>query len=134
MFKSKSKSSIDEMPATSTTIVGAGTTIIGNVESNGDIRIDGKIIGNLDAKSKVIIGANGTIEGDVSGKNADVLGSVKGKIKIEDLLYLHGKAVVDGDLYADKLQIEPTASFNGQCHMGANVVELKMERAIAVNE
>jgi cytoskeletal protein CcmA (bactofilin family) len=134
MFKSKSKSSIDEMPATSTTIIGAGTTIVGNVESNGDIRIDGKIIGNLDAKSKVIIGASGVVEGDISGKNADVLGTVKGKIKMEDLLYLHGKAVVDGDLYAGKLQIEPTASFNGQCHMGANVVELKMERAIAVNE
>jgi cytoskeletal protein CcmA (bactofilin family) len=134
MFKSTSKSSIDEMPATSTTIIGAGTTIIGNVESNGDIRIDGKIIGNLDAKSKVIIGANGVVEGDISGKHADILGTVIGKIKMEDLLFLHGKAVVDGDLYAGKLQIEPTASFNGQCHMGANVVELKMERAMAVNE
>jgi cytoskeletal protein CcmA (bactofilin family) len=134
MFKSKSKSSIDEMPATSTTIIGAGTTITGNIESNGDIRVDGKIIGNLDAKSKVIIGANGVVEGDITGKNANVLGTVKGKIKMEDLLYLHGKAVVDGDLFAGKLQIEPTASFNGQCHMGANVVELKMERAIAVNE
>ncbi len=134
MFKSKSKSSIDEILATSTTIIGAGTTITGNIESNGDIRVDGKIIGNLEAKSKVIIGANGIIEGDITGKNADVLGTVKGKIKMEDLLYLHGKAIVDGDLYAGKLQIEPTASFNGQCHMGANVVELKMERAMAVNE
>jgi cytoskeletal protein CcmA (bactofilin family) len=134
MFKSKSKSSIDEMPATSTTIIGAGTTITGNIESNGDIRVDGKIIGNLEAKAKVIIGANGVVEGDITGKNADVLGTVKGKIRMEDLLYLHGKAVVDGDLFAGKLQIEPTASFNGQCHMGANVVELKMERAIAVNE
>jgi cytoskeletal protein CcmA (bactofilin family) len=134
MFKSKSKSSIDEIPATSTTIIGAGTTITGNIESNGDIRVDGKIIGNLEAKAKVIIGANGVVEGDITGKNADVLGTVKGKIRMEDLLYLHGKAVVDGDLFAGKLQIEPTASFNGQCHMGANVVELKMERAIAVNE
>ncbi len=134
MFKSKNKSSIDETHASSTTIIGAGTTITGNVESNGDIRIDGKIIGNLDAKAKVIIGARGFVEGDITGKNADVMGTVKGKIKMEDLLYLHGKAVVDGDLYAGKLQIEPTASFNGQCHMGANVVELKMERAIAVNE
>lgn len=133
MFKPKSKSSIDEMPAT-ITIIGAGTTIVGNLESNGDIRIDGKLIGNLDAKAKVIIGANGAVEGDIYGKHADILGTVKGKIKIDDLLYLHGKAVVDGDLYAGKLQIEPTASFNGQCHMGANVVELKMDRTKAVNE
>jgi cytoskeletal protein CcmA (bactofilin family) len=134
MFNSKSKSSFDETKAGSTTIIGAGTTISGNVQSNGDIRIDGIIKGNLLAKAKILIGAEGMVEGDIDGKQADVLGKVTGKIKVADLLYLHGKAVVDGDIFAGKLQIEPTASFNGQCHMGANVVELITERANAVNE
>lgn len=134
MFKSKSKSSFDETTVGSTTIIGAGTTITGNVQSNGDIRIDGAIKGNLIAKAKILIGAEGMIEGDIDGKQADILGKVTGKIKIADLLYLHGKAVVDGDIFAGKLQIEPTASYNGQCHMGANVVELISERASAVNE
>ncbi len=133
MFNSKSKSSFDET-ASATSIIGAGTTITGNVQSNGDIRIDGIIKGNLIAKAKILIGAEGVIEGDIDGKQADVLGKVTGKIKVADLLYLHGQAVVDGDIYAGKLQIEPTASFNGQCHMGANVVELITERANAVNE
>jgi cytoskeletal protein CcmA (bactofilin family) len=134
MFNSKSKSSFDETTAGSTTIIGAGTTITGNVQSNGDIRIDGTIKGNLIAKAKVLIGAQGKIDGDIDGKQADILGTVTGKIKVADLLYLHGKAVVDGDIFAGKLQIEPTASFNGKCHMGANVVELVTERANAVNE
>jgi cytoskeletal protein CcmA (bactofilin family) len=134
MFKSKSNSSFDESTTGSTTIVGAGTTITGNIQSNGDIRIDGVLKGNLSSKAKILIGAEGTIQGDIDGKHADVLGKVTGKIKIADLLYLHGQAVVDGDIYAGKLQIEPTASFNGQCHMGANVVELVTERATAINE
>jgi cytoskeletal protein CcmA (bactofilin family) len=136
MFNSKSKSSFDETTASSTSIIGAGTTITGNVQSNGDIRIDGVIKGNLVAKAKILIGAEGVIEGDIDGKQADILGKVTGKIKVADLLYLHGKAVVDGDIYAGKLQIEPTASFNGQCHMGANVVDLITisERSSAVNE
>ncbi|GAB2821833.1 bactofilin family protein [Ferruginibacter profundus] len=136
MFNSKSKSSFDETPASSTSIIGAGTTITGNVQSNGDIRIDGIIKGNLVAKAKILIGAEGVIEGDIDGKQADILGKVTGKIKVADLLYLHGKAEVDGDIYAGKLQIEPTASFNGQCHMGANVVDLVKitERSSAVNE
>jgi cytoskeletal protein CcmA (bactofilin family) len=52
------------------------------------------------------------------------------------LLHLHGKAVVEGDIHAAKLQIESTVSFNGQCHMGANIVELNTssELATAVNE
>jgi cytoskeletal protein CcmA (bactofilin family) len=136
MFNSKSKSSFDDTAASSTSIIGAGTTITGNVQSNGDIRIDGIIKGNLIAKAKILIGAEGVIEGDIDGKQADVLGKVTGKIKVADLLYLHGKAIVDGDIYAGKLQIEPTASFNGQCHMGANVVDLIKitERSAAVNE
>src|SRR6478672_9466173 len=126
MFNSKSKSpsSFDDTSASATSIIGAGTTITGNIQSNGDIRIDGIIKGNLVAKAKILIGAEGVVEGDIDGKQADVLGKVTGKIKVADLLYLHGQAVVDGDIYAGKLQIEPTASFNGQCHMGANVVEL----------
>jgi cytoskeletal protein CcmA (bactofilin family) len=134
MFNSKSKSTLNETPASATSIIGAGTTITGNIQSNGDIRIDGIIKGNLVAKAKILIGAEGVVEGDIDGKQADVLGKVTGKIKVADLLYLHGQAVVDGDIYAGKLQIEPTASFNGQCHMGANVVELITERANAVNE
>ncbi len=136
MFNSKSKSSFDDSAASATSIIGAGTTITGNVQSNGDIRIDGTIKGNLVAKAKILIGADGVIEGDIDGKQADILGKVTGKIKVADLLYLHGKAIVDGDIYAGKLQIEPTASFNGQCHMGANVVDLIAitERANVVNE
>lgn len=136
MFNSKSKTSFDETKAGSTTIIGAGTVITGNLVSNGDIRIDGTLKGNLLAKAKVLIGAEGAVEGDIDGKQADILGKVTGKIKVSDLLHLHGKAVIDGDICAAKLQIEPSVSFNGQCQMGANVVELVKERpaAAVVNE
>jgi cytoskeletal protein CcmA (bactofilin family) len=132
MFNSKAKSNAGETPSNSTTIIGAGTTITGNLQSNGDIRIDGTLIGNLEGKAKIIIGSNGLVEGDINGKQADVVGRVNGTIKVEDLLCLREKAMVNGDLIAGKLQIEPTASFNGQCHMGANVVDLIAERPKAI--
>lgn len=132
MFKSKSTSFVEANAATSTTIIGNGTTINGNVQSNGDIRIDGTILGNLEGLAKIIIGANGTVQGDIVGKQADVFGKVTGTIHVEDLLSLHGKANVYGDLHAGKLQIEPTASFNGKCQMGANVVELNADKLLNV--
>ncbi len=134
MFKSKLKSSLDESPTTSTTIIGAGTTITGNIMCNGDIRIDGTLIGDLQAKDKIIIGVNGIVQGDINGSQADVLGKVNGIMKISDLLYLQGKANVNGDLFASKLQIESTATFNGNCHMGANVVDINVERSSIGNE
>jgi cytoskeletal protein CcmA (bactofilin family) len=121
----KSKSTLNELAATSTTIIGAGTTITGNVQSNGDIRIDGIIKGNLEAKAKIIIGASGLVEGDIDGKQADVLGAVTGKIKVTELLCLHGKAIVNGDIFAGNLQIETSATFNGKCHMGTTISEYK---------
>lgn len=134
MFKLKSASSLEELPLTNITIISAGTTITGNVQSNGDIRIDGTIHGNLVAKAKILIGASGVIEGSIDGKQADILGRINGNIKVSDLLHLHGKAFVDGDIFAGKLQIEPSASFNGQCHMGASVVDFKVDLASVVNE
>jgi len=52
------------------------------------------------------------------------VGKVSGNIRTKELLQLRGDSIVTGNLYAGKLQVEPTATFNGQCHMGANVVEM----------
>jgi len=134
MFNSKSKSSFDATTSNANTMIGAGTTISGDIESNGDIRIDGILKGNLKGKAKIIIGAEGIVEGNIDGMLADIMGQVTGTIKVQELLYLHGKTQVNGDIYAGKLQVEPTAVFNGNCHMGANVVELKQEVANAVNQ
>ena len=134
MFNSKSRSSFDAAQGNASTMIGAGTTITGDMESNGDIRIDGILKGNLKGKAKIIVGANGIVEGNIEGLQADIMGHVTGSIKVQELLFLHGKTQVNGDIYAGKLQVEPTAVFNGSCHMGANVVELKKEVANAINQ
>jgi cytoskeletal protein CcmA (bactofilin family) len=134
MFNSKSKTSFDSNSGNASTMIGAGTIITGDLESNGDIRIDGTLKGNLKGKAKIIVGAGGVVEGDIEGLQADIMGHVTGTIKVQELLFLHGKTQVNGDIYAGKLQVEPTAVFNGNCHMGANVVELKKEVANAINQ
>jgi cytoskeletal protein CcmA (bactofilin family) len=121
MFNQKSKSdSFNNTPASGTgaaSIIAAGTTLKGDITSNGDIRIDGSLQGNIHCTAKVVIGANGSVEGDITGQQADIMGKVSGTIKVKDLLQLKGGSQVNGNLYAGKLQIEPSANFNGQCHM-----------------
>lgn len=134
MFNSKAKSSPGVSSSGNTTIIGSGTVIHGDIESDGDIRIDGLLSGNLLAKSKIFISPEGTVDGDIHAQQADILGKVTGQLKIKELLQLLGKCDVQGDVFAGKLQVEPSASFNGCCHTGANVVELKKEFAIVVNE
>lgn len=119
MFNQKSKSDglTDTPVAGGASLIAAGTTLKGDITSNGDIRIDGTLHGNIYCTAKVVIGANGSVEGDISGQQADIMGKVKGTIQVKDLLQLKGNSLVTGNIHAAKLQIEPTSNFNGQCHM-----------------
>src|SRR6476660_3843934 len=106
------------------TLISSDTTLKGDLSSSNDLRIDGTIIGDIKSSAKVIIGASGVVEGDIFSTQADIVGKVSGNIRAKDILQLRGDCVVNGNLYAGKLQVEPTATFNGQCHMGANIVDM----------
>ncbi|MBS1495757.1 MAG: polymer-forming cytoskeletal protein [Bacteroidetes bacterium] len=135
MFTSKKKSENDDASlSASSSIIGAGTTITGNIDTAGDLRIDGTLKGNIQSKAKLLVGAGGCIEGSIYCRQADIMGQVTGNITATELLQLKGKATVSGDIQAAKLLIESTVNYNGTCQMGANIVELKPEVAMVVNE
>jgi len=125
MFNNKNKTEMQQTVSSGngTTIVSSGTTLKGDLNSNNDLRIDGTVVGNIRSASKIIIGATGVVEGDIDGNQADISGKVSGNIKAKELLQLRGESVVNGNLYAGKLQVEPSATFNGQCHMGGKSVD-----------
>ena len=126
MFTKNSKTENERtaMPS-GTSLIGTGTTITGDIASNGDVRIDGVLKGNIRGTAKILIGQDGVVEGDIEGQQADIMGRVEGKIVVRELLNLRSNAVIKGDIRAGKLQIEPTVVFNGQCQMGeASVVDM----------
>jgi cytoskeletal protein CcmA (bactofilin family) len=126
MFNTKNKTdmTVEKTNGNGATLISAGSTLRGDISSNSDLRIDGTVIGNIQSLAKVIIGGSGVVEGDIVASQTDVSGKVTGNVRAKELLQLKGESVVVGNLYAGKLQIEPSATFNGQCHMGANVVEM----------
>lgn len=126
MFNTKNKTDMQQEKTNGggATLIGAGTTLKGDISSNSDLRIDGTVIGNIKSAAKIIIGSSGVVEGDISCNQSDIVGKVSGNVRVKELLQLRGECVVTGNLYAGKLQVEPSATFNGQCHMGANVVEM----------
>ena len=100
-------------------IIGNGTKITGDINSNGDIRVDGSLTGEMITKGKVIIGETGKIKGEINCKNSDVEGSIEGKITVAQLLVLKTKARIKGDIITNKLAIEPGCQFTGKCDMAA---------------
>ncbi len=106
-------------------IIGQGTSILGDINSNGDIRIDGTLKGSIKTEGKVVLGKEGVIEGDVVCQNADISGTIKAKITVSNLLSLKETAKLNGDIVTNKLSIEPGAEFTGSCSMGAVIREIK---------
>jgi len=101
-----------------------GTKIVGTVVSDGGFRIDGEIEGDVKTQGKVVIGTTGKIKGTLTCANADIEGEFNGKLMVKETLSLKGTAVVQGEVFIDKLSVEPGASFNATCTMGAAVKTL----------
>ncbi len=100
---------------------GQGTTINGDVITDGDVRIDGNVTGNITSKAKVVIGATAVIEGNILCQNAYIDGRVGGTLEVIDLLILSKTAYVSGDIKMKKFVVEEGAVFNGKCSMGMSV-------------
>ncbi|MCC6722331.1 MAG: polymer-forming cytoskeletal protein [Bacteroidia bacterium] len=116
MFNKKENSSAFN-PGLVLNLVGEGTEITGNIIAEGDIRIDGKVKGNVNTHSKMVLGTNGVIEGDVTANSGDVSGKIKGNLSITEILFLKASGIVDGNITTSKMIVESGGEFNGNCRM-----------------
>lgn len=101
-----------------------GTTIEGNISTNTDFRIDGKLIGNFASKGKLVIGSTGYITGELSCKSIDIEGFFSGKLKSEGLLSIKSSAKIKGEIQTKQLSVEPGATFDAICSMTENSIAM----------
>ena len=101
-------------------MIGTGTIIKGDLSSDGDLRVDGKIEGNTASKSKIALGPSSEIIGNVSASSADISGKIDGDLEITETLFLRATDKINGNIKTSKILIESGASFNGNCYMTAS--------------
>lgn len=126
MFNKETKREIEQQVSGSTTHIASGTSFEGNIESLGNIRIDGVIVGNVKCKAKIVMGESALVEGNIISQNAEIAGEVRGLIEVTDLLVLKPTGIVNGDIVANKMVVESGGAFNGQCKMGAVIKEIQI--------
>ncbi len=126
MFQNKKEKKELEELTNSSTIVAKGTVLEGNIETFGNIRIEGKVVGNIKSKSKVVLSESCVVEGNILAHTAEVSGEVKGTIEISDVVVVKATALINGDLITNKMIMESGATFNGQCKMGATIKEIQI--------
>lgn len=126
MFKNKQESMAVQDASNSSNIIGKGTIVEGNIETYGNIRIEGKVMGSVKSKSKIALGQSSYVDGNIVAQNAEVSGEVKGVVEVSDQLILRPTAVISGDIITNKLIVESGATFNGGCKMGVAQKEIKI--------
>jgi cytoskeletal protein CcmA (bactofilin family) len=100
-------------PASEASRISSALKVIGQLESEEDIQIDGHIEGDVRAR-KVMIGAGATVKGTVFGEDVEVSGTVTGKIEAASVV-LSKSARMTGDVIHKALQIEKGAYIDGHC-------------------
>lgn len=103
--------------AAALSIIAAGMHITGDVETNGTIKVDGRIDGSVIGARQVMLGRNGAIHGNVHAGEVVIGGLVDGAIAADDRLELQSSAVVNGDIDTKSIVVMEGARINGTVRM-----------------
>lgn len=87
-----------------------GTKITGDIEAQGNIRIDCEVVGNIYSQAKVVLGASSVVRGNLESVTAEIQGQVIGNIMVSDSLVLTATSIVQGEVAAGKLEVKSGAT------------------------
>ena len=99
------------------TLIGAGTTVRGDIIATKSLRIDGNLIGNIKDVANVIVGENAQVKGNITANYVVIDGVVEGNITATDSIELLTKSKVTGDITTTVLSINEGAVFKGKSVM-----------------
>lgn len=122
MFGNKENNTTTASPASTGSSSGLNTIvrdteITGNIMTGSDLRIDGKLKGDIDCKGKLIIGNSGDVQGDVLCSNALIEGKYTGNLVVNGTLTVRDSAVLNGKVKVNKLVMQSGSVFNATCQM-----------------
>jgi cytoskeletal protein CcmA (bactofilin family) len=116
-------------PETVISIIGAGMSLEGDTETDGSLRIEGTVRGNVRAGKSVVIGKDGLVDGSIFTQDAVVAGRVSGGIHAGSRLELHSTSVVDGEIVAHRMQVEEGAQVQGKIAVGESALKAASQAA-----
>lgn len=121
----------DNINAPAETVVGPSVKIQGDLNSEGNIRIEGQVTGKVKTSQSVFVNQGAKIAADILAGNAVIGGDIQGNLKISGQLILQNTAKVTGDISCSVLRVEDGAQFTGKCAMNGDtgpVVSTKKEK------
>ena len=99
-------------------IIGPGMKVVGDCDTDGAIRVEGAVQGNIRAGKAVVVGKDGVVDGDIFTQDAVLAGTVKGVVRADSRLEVQATCRVEGEIIASRMQLDEGAMLNGTIQMG----------------
>ena len=99
-------------------IIGPGMKVVGDCDTDGAIRVEGAVQGNIRAGKAVVVGKDGVVDGDIFTQDAVLAGTVKGVVRADSRLEVQATCRVEGEIIASRMQLDEGAMLNGTVQMG----------------
>lgn len=103
--------------------IAPGTHIEGKFITSEDVRLDGRITGEVLCHKKLVMGEHGHMNGDVVCEDSSIRGKIFGTLKVKGLLHLLATAKLEGKIMAKKMVVDEGASYSGECLIGEQHVK-----------
>jgi cytoskeletal protein CcmA (bactofilin family) len=114
-------------------LIGPGMRVVGDCETEGALRIEGSVRGNIRAGKAVVVGKEGVVEGDITTQDAIISGIVKGTLRAESRLEIQASSRIEGDILAGRMQLEEGALLTGSVQVGRALPARTSDESVLVN-
>lgn len=98
-------------------IIAAGMTVSGDIESTGVVKVEGRVDGSIRSARQVLVGRQGTVHGDIDTREAVIGGSVEGTITASERVEIQATAAVLGDIVTRTIVVAEGGKINGSVRM-----------------
>lgn len=98
-------------------IIGPGTTVSGEINTKGTIRVEGTVTGRINSEDSIVVQESGRVKADLIGGQVIISGEVLGNVFAHDRLEITTSGKVVGDITAPRISIAEGVLFEGKCTM-----------------
>ncbi|HHY63698.1 MAG TPA: polymer-forming cytoskeletal protein [Clostridiaceae bacterium] len=104
-------------PLAMDTVLGEFTSFVGNIESEGSVKVLGRVEGDIKAGGDIYVEPTATVNGNIYGSNVYISGTIHGNVLSKGLLHLMSQARLIGDIEVNSIVTDEGAIFQGNCKM-----------------
>jgi cytoskeletal protein CcmA (bactofilin family) len=110
-------------PPAGLSVIAVGMAVLGSLDSNGTVKIEGTVQGDVSTRAQALVARGGIVEGDLSADEVVVGGTVTGAVRARTRVEIQSGAVVEGDVTTRRILVAEGATLNGRVRMGEEVFD-----------